>query len=104
MVEIRLYFKENSFSESESIEKDSLATLSINDELKEAILTVSTKATEIHVKIAQRVFLSIFRNGFLLKNGQTIGMGCKLEIKMQQNPNKSLLQPPPNQFRQIPLR
>ena len=103
MVEIRLYFKENAFSESESIEKESLATLTINDELKEAILTVSTRATAIHVKIAQRLFLSIYRNGFLLKNDQTVGKGCKLEIKIQQNPNKSLLQPPPNQFRQIPL-
>ena len=79
----RLFYKNKEFVEKKNIElfEKELASLEINQDTKEAILSFSFEIGLVDKKIAERIAESICKTGFLLENGDRIGIGSELIIK-----------------------
>ena len=79
---IKLYFKETVFVEEKNLQMpgSEVASLEINTEKKEAILTYKPECNFVDKKIAERQAQAICRAGFLMDSGERIGTGCKLTL------------------------
>ncbi len=100
MTIINLIFKDKTFNELKNKKPEKAdVILEINTELKESTLTFPTKTTLVDRRTAQRQAESICKVGYLMKTGQRIGQGSKLEIKNSKDIDENLTRPA-NVFRQ----
>lgn len=94
MVTVKLAYKDKIFEEtSEKTDtSDVNAILEIDDANQKATLTYSPDAGLIDKRTAQRQAQGICKTGFMLANGQRVGVQCELVIAAEEKLPDRLLQ------------